>query len=133
MENKNLAEFLSGVKGCQFVSLREYANANGDVCDYVIAAGISYMTLIGKRLAGLSTLTTDAIVDACKGKLDKAGLPITANAVEIGLNDLRESYQRTLDGVSVWNAADVFAPVVIDGVTVRCAKTYVGNVAAEPG
>ena len=66
-------------------------------------------------------------------KAGQAGLPITAAAVETAIADLRASYQRTLDGLSTWAAADVFEPVVVDGVTVRCAKTYTGNKAAEPG
>jgi len=125
--------FLAGIEGCQFVGIRGYKNAKGETSDYVIAAGFSYMTLVEKRLAGLSAIEIPAVLAKCAGKLDKNGLPITAAAVETALTALRESYQRTLDGVSVWPAGEVFEPVIVDGVTVRCAKTYTGNKAAEPG
>lgn len=133
MVAREVKEFLAGVKGCQYVSLKGYRNAKGEVSDYILAAGFIYEHLTKRRLAGLAGIEIPAVLAKCAGRLDKDGLPITAAAVETAINDLRASYQRTLDGVSKWSAADVFEPVVINGVTVRCAKTYTGSKAAEPG
>jgi hypothetical protein len=129
----NVKEFLAGIDGCQFVGIRSYRNAKGELADYVIAAGFSYMNLVEKRLSGLAGIEIPAVLARCAGRLDKDGMPITAAAVETAITDLRASYQRTLDGVSQWSAADVFEPVTVNGVTVRCAKTYTGSKAAEPG
>ena len=133
MITSEVKNFLAGIKGCQFISVRGYKNAKGELSDYIIAAGFSYMTLVKKRLIGLSAIEIPAVLARCAGKLDKNGMPITAIAVETALTALRESYQRTLDGVSVWPASAVFEPVTVNGVVVRCAKTYTGNRAAEPG
>lgn len=133
MVTQEVKNFLAGVEGCQFVGIEGYRNKDGELSNYIIAAGFSYKNLVAKRLAGLDAIEIPAVLAKCAGKLDKDGLPITAAAVETGIAALRESYQRTLDGLSTWAAADVFEPVVVDGVTVRCAKTYTGNKAAEPG
>ena len=133
MVSNEVKSFLAGIEGCQFVGIRGYRNAKGETSDYVIAAGFSYKHLIAKRLAGLAGIEIPAVLARCAGRLDKDGLPITAAAVETALTALRESYQRTLDGVSVWPAGEVFEPVTVNGVVVRCAKTYTGNKAAEPG
>lgn len=134
MESK-VAEFLAGVKGCQFMAIRGYEPKShpGEVADYIIAAGFSYMNLVEKRLAGLAAIDIAAVVKRCEGYVCKGGLSVTAGDVDAALADLRASYQRTLDGVSVWTAADVFTPVIVNGVTVRCARTYIGEKAAPEG
>lgn len=134
MENQ-ITKFLTGVKGCQFVSIKGYEPKShpGEVADYVIAAGFSYKHLVEKRLNGLAEIDVADVVKRCAGYACKGGLAVTAADVDTALADLRASYQRTLDGVSTWNAADVFAPVVVDGITVCCARTYVGEKAAVPG
>lgn len=133
MISNEVKNFLAAVSGCQFVSVRGYRNGKGETSDYIITAGFSYMRLVEKRLAGLSGIEIPAVLARCAGKLDKDGMPITAIAVETAIKALRESYQRTLDGVSQWSAADVFEPVEVNGVIVRCAKTYTGSKAAAPG
>ena len=133
MVSSEVKGFLAAIEGCQFVGIERYKNAKGETSNYVIAAGFSYKNLVEKRLGGLAAIEIPAVLERCKGKLDKDGMPITAAAVETALTALRESYQRTLDGVSQWSAADVFEPVTVNGVTVRCAKTYIGSRAAEPG
>lgn len=133
MVTQEVKNFLAGVEGCQFVGIEEYRNKDGELSNYIIAAGFSYKNLVARRLAGLAEIEIPAVLARCAGKLDRAGLPITAAAVETGIADLRASYQRTLDGVSVWAAAEVFEPVIVNGTVVRCAKTYTGSKAAEPG
>lgn len=116
-----------------------------DLVHVTLITGFSYESLVKRSLDQVNERLAagnpfiDQFVGRCtrKGITGKDGAAITHADVEKALRDLKESFERTLDGTNVATTDDVYEPLVVDGETVRGCRVYKGNPngddAAEPG
>jgi len=113
-----------------------------DLVHTVMYTGFKYENLVKRSLAALPVPGTrdfedycDRVVGYCKrmGNIDKNGDPIDYSDVAKAINDLRDSFQRTLDGTNSATTDHVYEPLMVMGQTVRGSRVYVGpSNGAEP-
>lgn len=104
-----------------------------DTVHVVVYTGFRYENLVRRSLEMLDDITDAEIVsEACRrgifgwaGK-PKVEVPITATDVALARQELRESFERTLDPTqeSTSTTAHVYEPLVVDGETVRAGRVY---------
>jgi len=104
-----------------------------DLVHTVMYTGFKYENLVKRSLAALPVPGTrdfedycDRVVGYCKrmGTIDKNGDPIDYADVAKAINDLRDSFQRTLDGTNSATTDHVYEPLKVNGETVRGARVY---------
>jgi hypothetical protein len=104
-----------------------------DLVHVTLYTGFRYESLVRRSLELLPEPGTDEFDDMCdrvvgyakrRGVADKDGNPLDYSDVARAIEDLRASFQRTLDGTSTATTDHVFEPLVVDGETVRGARVY---------
>ena len=138
--NQTIAEFINEQRSsCTFTSLvytakgkttgkgedRKFRGRHKKL--HVILTGFSYENFVKRNLAALNGLESGVIMAKMINDAE-----ITPAVVDIAREALRASYQRTLDGESVWTATDAFEIVTIDGKAVKGTKKYVGENQTAP-
>lgn len=108
-----------------------------DVVHTVMITGFSYENLVRRSLKSLLLMKTDDLLalSETQNLRDKDGNPIHRVDIQEAWNELRESFERTLDPTmtSTSTTAHVYEPLVVNEEQVTGAKVYrcVKNVSGE--
>lgn len=110
-----------------------YGDDEVHVC---IFTGFNYTALVQRSLDALDGIDLGALMSSAQAKGLKGWVGRGKNAVETDLTaqdfedaaeELRDSFQATLDGTNESTTDAVFEPLVVDGETVRGCRVYKGQ------
>ncbi len=81
-----------------------------------VISGFSYMTLVQKSLSKLDTITVE--------KVQAKSPDLSDFSIASAIQELRESFEATLNGTSESTTDHVYEPLVLDGVEIRGSRVY---------
>jgi hypothetical protein len=105
----------------------------------LIITGFSYESLVQRSLDTLNTLSIKALAnefinEVCYEGRGKNAVERTVTVADVtaAIDDLRTSFNSTLNGTNESTNAHVFEPLVVDGESVRGGKVYNGGTTSNP-
>ena len=105
----------------------------------LIITGFSYENLVKRSLEALNGMSIKALAqefanETCWDGRGKNAVERTVTVADVtaAMDDLRDSFTKTLNGTNESTNAHVFEPLVVDGETVRGGKVYNGGTSNDP-